>query len=47
MLTVLIVIIAQEPDLMVDLARSSATFILFLASFYLIVVLTQLKRRKD
>lgn len=32
---------------MVDLARSSTVFILFLAGFYLIVVLTQLKRGKD
>lgn len=32
---------------MVDLARSSAAFILFLAGFYLIVVLNQLKRGKD
>jgi hypothetical protein len=32
---------------MIDLARSSATFILFLAGFYLIVVLTQLNREKD
>jgi hypothetical protein len=32
---------------MIDLARSSAMFILFLAGSYLIVVLTQLNREKD
>jgi hypothetical protein len=31
---------------MIDLARSSATFILFLAGFYLIVVLTQLTEKR-
>ena len=32
---------------MIDLVRSSAAFMLFLAGFYLMVVLTQLKRGKD
>jgi hypothetical protein len=32
---------------MIDLVRSNAAFILFLAGFSLIVVLTQLNRGKD
>ena len=32
---------------MIDLARSSAVFMLYLAGFSLIVVLTQLKQGKD
>lgn len=32
---------------MIDLVRSSAAFMLFLAGFSLVVALTQLKRGKD